>query len=114
MIGAEALVKEDTNQTASWVSPVIAARHEPAARILNVDLLAVLIAIFLPWSTTGVLIFAVLWAVALMWTFIVASPPQKFAGTGSPPRTPQPYGVKLTRLVAVQVPKPWSTSLALV
>ena len=62
-------MKEDTKQTASWLSFVLAARHDPAARILNVDLLAALIAIFLPWSTTGVLIFAVLWAVALMWTF---------------------------------------------
>jgi energy-converting hydrogenase Eha subunit E len=38
---------------ASWLSVITSARHDPAARILNVDLPAVLIAIMLPWSTTG-------------------------------------------------------------
>jgi O-antigen ligase len=51
---------------ASWLSVVWSARHDPAARILNVDLLTVLIAILLPWSTTGVAIAAVLWFVALI------------------------------------------------
>jgi hypothetical protein len=36
--------------------------------MLNVDLLAVLIAIFLPWSTSAVVIITWLWALALMWT----------------------------------------------
>ena len=46
---------------ASVLSVIWSARHDPAARILNIDLLAVLIAILLPWSTTGVAIAAVLW-----------------------------------------------------
>lgn len=47
---------------------VMAARTDPAARILNVDLLAVLTATLLPWSTTGVAIGISLWLVALIPT----------------------------------------------
>src|SRR5262249_16537027 len=49
---------------ASLFSTIWSARHDPAARIHNVDLLAVLIAAPLPWPTTGVSIVAVLWAIA--------------------------------------------------
>ena len=35
-------------------------------RVLNVELLAIFIAILLPWSTSGVLIFAPLWILALI------------------------------------------------
>src|SRR5258708_6960213 len=52
----------------SGLALVMSARHDPAARILNVDLLTVLIAILLPWSTTGVVIVAVLWIIALVPT----------------------------------------------
>jgi O-antigen ligase len=52
----------------SWPSVIWSARHDPAARIFNIDLLTVLIAILLPWSTTGVAIAAVLWFVALIPT----------------------------------------------
>jgi O-antigen ligase len=48
------------------LSVIWSARHDPAARILNIDLLTVLIAVLLPWSTTGVAIAAVLWFVALI------------------------------------------------
>jgi hypothetical protein len=47
---------------------VLSAWHDPVARILNVDLLTVLIAILLPWSTTGVGIAAVLWIIAVVPT----------------------------------------------
>jgi O-antigen ligase len=50
-----------------------AAWHDPAARILHVDLLAVLIAIVLPWSTTGVVIFVALWIIALIPTLDVGA-----------------------------------------
>jgi O-antigen ligase len=50
------------------LSTVLSAWHDPAARILNVDLLTILIAIVLPWSTSGVAIAAVLWVVALLPT----------------------------------------------
>ena len=53
---------------ASWLSVIWSARHDPAARIFNIDLLTVLIAILLPWSTSGVAIAAVLWFVALIPT----------------------------------------------
>src|ERR1700752_3459000 len=52
----------------SGLSLVLSAWHDPAARILNVDLLTVLIAILLPWSTTGVIIAVGLWIVALVPT----------------------------------------------
>jgi len=55
----------------SWLSVVLSARHDPFARILNVDLLTVLIAILLPWSTTGVVIAAALWIIALVPTLEV-------------------------------------------
>jgi O-antigen ligase len=56
-------VRPDAN--ASWLSLIWSARNDPAARIFNVDLLACLIAILLPWTTTGVGISVVLWLVAL-------------------------------------------------
>ena len=52
-------------ERASWLSAIWSARRDPAARILNVDLVAGLIAILLPWTTTGVSIAVVLWIVAL-------------------------------------------------
>src|SRR5258708_27428458 len=52
----------------SGVSLVLSAWRDPAARILNVDLVTVLIAILLPWSTSGVSIAGVLWIVALIPT----------------------------------------------
>jgi O-antigen ligase len=50
------------------LSRVLSAWHDPAARILNIDLLTVLIAILLPWSTSGVAIAVVLWLIALIPT----------------------------------------------
>src|SRR5262245_33806993 len=50
---------------ASWLAVIWSARHDPAARIFNLDLLAALIAILLPWTTTGVAITVVLWIIAL-------------------------------------------------
>jgi O-antigen ligase len=50
------------------LSAILAARHDPAARIFNVDLLAVAIAAALPWSTSGAAIFALLWITALIPT----------------------------------------------
>jgi hypothetical protein len=54
--------------SASRFSTIFAARHDPAARMFNVDLLAVLIAISLPWSTSATAISAILWIIALIWT----------------------------------------------
>jgi O-antigen ligase len=55
-------------RSASKLSVILSAWYDPVARILNVDLLTVLIVILLPWSTTGVVIVAVLWIVALIPT----------------------------------------------
>ncbi|MGH6711502.1 MAG: O-antigen ligase family protein [Bradyrhizobium sp.] len=51
--------------TTSRASRVLSAWRDPAARERNVDILAVLIALSLPWSTSLVAIFAVIWLVAL-------------------------------------------------
>lgn len=53
----------------SMAGAVLAARRDPAARIFNVDLIALLMAALLPWSTSAVSILSVLWLVALLWTF---------------------------------------------
>lgn len=50
------------------VAFVFSAWRDPAARILNLDLIAVLLAIMLPWSTSGVAILGVVWCVALLPT----------------------------------------------
>jgi O-antigen ligase len=50
------------------LSGVFSAWHDPAARMMNVDLLTVLVAVLLPWSTSGVVIAAVLWVLALVPT----------------------------------------------
>jgi O-antigen ligase len=52
----------------SLLSRILAARHDPVARILNVDLVAVAVATLLPWSTSGVSIGMALWLVALVPT----------------------------------------------
>ena len=52
---------------------VMSAWHDPAARIFNIDLVSVLIAILLPWSTTGVVIAVGLWLVALVPTIKVGA-----------------------------------------
>lgn len=46
----------------SWIfSRIFAFRHDPAARMLNVDLIAVAVAVLLPWSTSGVGIGMTIW-----------------------------------------------------
>jgi O-antigen ligase len=55
----------------SGLSLVLSAWRDPAARILNIDLLTVFIAILLPWSTSGVAIAGVLWIIALIPTIEV-------------------------------------------
>jgi O-antigen ligase len=50
----------------SGLSLVLSAWHDQYARIFNIDLFTVLIAILLPWSTSGVVIVAILWFMALI------------------------------------------------
>jgi O-antigen ligase len=63
----------NTTPSASKLPSIFAAWRDPAARILNADLLAVLIAILLPWSTSGVAISAILWIIALLPTLEMRS-----------------------------------------
>jgi O-antigen ligase len=51
---------------AQLVRFILSAWHNQSARIFNLDVLAVLIAILLPWTTTGVAIVTALWFVALL------------------------------------------------
>lgn len=46
----------------------MAVHRDPDARIRNVDLLTVLIAVLLPWSTTGVSVGVGLWLIAFVFT----------------------------------------------
>jgi O-antigen ligase len=50
---------------------IMSAWYNPYARIFNIDLLTVFIALLLPWSTTGVVIVVVLWVFALVPTIEV-------------------------------------------
>jgi O-antigen ligase len=60
--------RRGASRIGSTASLILSARHDPAARILNVDLVAVLVAVMLPWSTSGVAIGFVLWLIALAAT----------------------------------------------
>jgi O-antigen ligase len=57
-----------TEAGSSRLSALWSAWNDPAVRLRNVDWLAGLIAVLLPWSTTGVGIAAVLWLIALVPT----------------------------------------------
>jgi O-antigen ligase len=61
----EAIPKE---RGAGPLSGIWSVLRDPAVRLRNVDRLAVLIAILLPWSTTGVGIAVVLWLIAFVPT----------------------------------------------
>jgi hypothetical protein len=62
------MTEAEQRPAVSGLALVLSAWHDPAARILNVDLVTVLIAFLLPWSTTGVVIAAALWVIALVPT----------------------------------------------
>ena len=58
----------ETTTTASKASAVLAALRDPARRQLTVDVIAVVVAVLLPWSTSAVGIGIVLWLIALAAT----------------------------------------------
>jgi O-antigen ligase len=57
-------VRETAGSLASMLSSILSARHDMVARLRNTDLIAVLLAALLPWSTSGAGIAVVLWLVA--------------------------------------------------
>ena len=57
-------VRNKASSPGSMFSSVLSAWHDPAARTRNADLIAVLVAVLLPWSTSGVSIGVVLWLAA--------------------------------------------------
>jgi O-antigen ligase len=60
--------RKEINSIGSMLSVMASARHDPFARMLNVDLIAALVAVLLPWSTSGVGIGIVVWLAALAAT----------------------------------------------
>jgi len=60
--------RREINSIGSMLSVMASARHDPFARMLNVDLIAVLVALLLPWSTSGVGIGTLVWLAALAAT----------------------------------------------
>src|SRR3954464_3376334 len=60
--------RREINSIGSLLSVMASARHDPFARLLNVDLIAVLVAALLPWSTSGVGIGVLVWLAALAAT----------------------------------------------
>jgi hypothetical protein len=58
----------EQRSTGGLLAGVLSAWHDPAARIRNVDVVAVLLAASLPWSTSAVAILAVIWLIALIPT----------------------------------------------
>lgn len=54
--------------TSGALAGVLSAWHDPAVRIRNVDIVAVLLAASLPWSTSAVAIFGVIWLITLVPT----------------------------------------------
>jgi O-antigen ligase len=65
--GAEHQQRE-INSVGAMLSVMASTRHDPFARMLNVDLVAVAVAVLLPWSTSGVAIGMLVWLVALAAT----------------------------------------------
>lgn len=62
------LLRRKMNSFGETLSFMASARRDPVARMLNVDLVAVLLAALLPWSTSGVGIGFVLWLAAVAAT----------------------------------------------
>jgi O-antigen ligase len=58
-------MRETAGSLASMLSSMLPARYDKEARVRNADLIAVLLALLLPWSTSGVGIAVVLWLVAV-------------------------------------------------
>jgi hypothetical protein len=62
-------MKTQTRKASSVsLSVIMSAWHDPVAWMLIVDLLTVLLALLLPWSTTGVAIAAILFTIAVIPT----------------------------------------------
>jgi len=62
-------IRRRERRSNGWtLSTIFSAWHNREARILNVDLFAVTVALLLPWSTSGVAIGMVVWLIALVPT----------------------------------------------
>ncbi len=63
----------DLRAVRTTLSFIFSAWHNQAARIFNVDVVAVLVAISLPWSTTGAVVLIALLLLAIVPTLDVRS-----------------------------------------
>lgn len=59
---------------AGWSAAVSAWYHDPAVRMFNADLAAVVVALLLPWSTTGVIFAVGFWLLAFFFLDLRALP----------------------------------------
>jgi O-antigen ligase len=84
------------------------AWRDPATRILAVDVLAVLVAIVLPWSTSGVAIFMVLWFLVLIPTL----DPRAFLSSLTRPASALPLAFFVLAVVGtLWADSPWPARL---
>src|SRR5690242_5126463 len=61
-------IKHEARSIGSARAAILAARHDSAAWVRIIDFLAVLVALLLPWSTSGVGIAVVMWLIVLVPT----------------------------------------------
>lgn len=99
------MVDEKRPSLRSMVSFMLSARHNPAARIFNLDLLLVLVAAALPWSTSVFSILMAIWLISLL----VTVDPRRFARLMSQPVCWLPVAIfALALLGTLWSGAPWS------
>lgn len=90
------------------LAAVRAIGHDREARVRNIDLLAVLVAVLLPWSTSGVAIVTILWTIALLGAF----DPRKFLHALKRPSFAWPIALfGLAVVGTLWSEAPWATRL---
>jgi O-antigen ligase len=68
-------VGASTSLAGAWLRTLLRIWRDPAAWVMVADVIAAMIALVLPWSTSLVAIFAAAWIVVLAWTDLVVSTP---------------------------------------
>ena len=100
--------RREIHSVGEMLSVMASARHDPFARVLNVDLVAVLVAALLPWSTSGVGIGMLVWLAALAATL----EPRPFLRSLRRPINALPIAlVALAAIGTLWSDAPWNTRL---
>jgi hypothetical protein len=99
---------ETADRTTSGIGLILSARHDSSARMLNVDLLAVVVVALLPWTTSGLAIAMALWIVAVFFTL----DPQAFLRSLLRPASALPLGFFALAVAGILwADVPWATRL---